>query len=158
MAMEVTISTRQAQTIFGVWGKSGDKTVAKDIPSLSKAYYGVIGMPSGSVLPFYVLSKDYDDATGQFDLFIGGEREEGGLEAFLLPAGTYGRITVRPKLGLLWGPAIGEAKRYFYTKWLPASDYEAINMEYELHTEKSVARRPEIDLLLAIRRKQSRSK
>ena len=129
MALEVTICTQPGQTIFGVWGKSGDKTVAKDIPSLSKAYYGVIGMPSGSVLPFYVLSKDYDDATGQFDLFIGGARERSGLEPLLLPAGAYGRIIVRPKLGLLWGAAIGEAKRYFYKKWLPASDYEALNVE-----------------------------
>jgi predicted transcriptional regulator YdeE len=92
---------------------------------------------------------------GQFDLFIGGEIEKSGLEVFRLPAGTYGKISVKPKLGLLWGLAVGKAKRYFYAKWLPSSEYEAVNMEYELHTEKSVAKNPEIDLIFAVRRKQS---
>lgn len=155
MAIEVSIHTQQAYSVHGVWGKSSDKTVAKDIPSLSEKYYGFIGKPPESVLPFFVLSRDYDKATGQFDLFIGGDREISGLETYYLPAGVYGKIVVKPKLGLFWGLAVGEAKRYFYTKWLPASNYEAKNMEYEYHTEKSVSKKPEIDLIFAIRKKQN---
>lgn len=51
------------------------------------------------------------------------------------------------------GMAVGYAKRHFYTKWIPCSEYESLNMEYELYTEKSVAKKPEIDLLFAIKRK-----
>lgn len=153
MAIEVITITQPQQTIYGIWGKSNDKTVAKDIPILSKKYYDIIVKPSGSVLPFYVVCKNYNEVTGHFDILIGGECENSGLEMYYLPAGTYGKIVVKPKLGLLWGMAIGEAKQYFYKKWLPTSGYEAINLEYELHTEKSVAKKPEIDLLFAIKDK-----
>lgn len=151
MAIEVTISTQPEQTIYGVWGESSDKTVAKDIPTLSKKSYTIIGKPSGSILPFYVLSRNYDKATGQFDIFIGGEFENSVLNMYCMPAGLYGEIAVRPKFGLLWGMAIGEAKQHFYTKWIPSSEHEAVNMEYELHTERSVVKKPEIDLLFAIK-------
>ena len=154
MTIEVTISTQPEQSIYGVWRKSSDRTVSKDIPSLTRDFYGIICKPYDSVLPFFVLSNNYNEATGQFDLLIGCERAERGLELYHLPAGPYAKIVVKPKLGLLWGFAIGEAKRFFYTKWLPASEYEAVNMEYEFHTEKSVVKKPEIDLMFAIRKKQ----
>ena len=56
-------------------------------------------------------------------------------------------------LGYTYDMAVGEAKRYFYTKWLPGSGYAARNLEYELHTEKSVGKAPSIDLLFAVRGK-----
>ncbi len=156
MAIDVTIITQpEERAIYGVWGKSSDKTVSKDIPALSKEYYGIVGKEPGLVLPFFVLSKDYAKDTGRFDLLIGGENEKAGLTKFHLPAGIYGKISVKPKLKLLWGLAVGEAKRFFYIKWLPASEYEAVNMEYELHTEKSIAKNPEVDLLFAIKTKQA---
>ena len=76
------------------------------------------------------------------------------LDRFVLPAGEYARITVKPKLGFLWGVAIGEAKRYFYTKWLPESPFEALNMEYEYHTEESVGKHPSITIVFAVQRKE----
>ena len=108
-----------------------------------------------SILPFYVVSKDYDEATGRSILFIGTDNEHPALACCALPEGVYARMTIRPKLGFLWGMAIGEAKRYFYTTWLPASGYEAVNLEYELHTEKSVGKQPSVDLLFAIRAKKN---
>lgn len=107
----------------------------------------------GEVLPLYVLSRNYDPRTEAFELLIAGNFVAPPLAAFTLEAGLYARITVRPKLGFLWGPAVGEAKRYFYTKWLPGSGYAARNLEYELHTEKSVGKAPSIDLLFAVRGK-----
>lgn len=62
---------------------------------------------------------------------------------------------MRPKLGILGGPAVGEAKRWFYTRWLPQSPYEAVNLEYELHTDKTVGKHPSVGLLFALREKQS---
>ncbi len=151
MHLEVSILSQPQQMIYGLWGKSGDRTVAGDIPALSKAYYKTLG--KSPVLPFFVLSKEYDPTSGQFDLFIGGLEGHEGLNQFSLPEGLYGKIIVRPKLGVLWGPAIGEAKRYFYTQWLPASNYKGLNLEYEFHTEKSIGRKPEIALLFAIAQK-----
>ena len=72
MAIDVTIITQpEERAIYGVWGKSSDKTVSKDIPALSKEYYGIVGKEPGLVLPFFVLSKDYAKDTGRFDLLIG---------------------------------------------------------------------------------------
>lgn len=150
MALNVTVITQPAKEIYGIWGQSSDKTVSKDITALSKKYYDVVNQKSGNVLPFYVVSKGYDEGTGQFDLFVGGEISSKQLEIYGLPMGLYGRTIIKPKFGLLWGLAIGKAKQEFYTKWLPSSGYGAINMEYELHTLKSVGKKPEIDLLFAI--------
>ncbi|MGJ0848469.1 hypothetical protein ACR77J_17400 [Tissierella praeacuta] len=51
---------------------------------------------------------------------------------------------------MLWGLAVGEAKRCFYTKWSPQSDYDAQNLEYEYHTYKSVGKNPTVDIVFAI--------
>ncbi len=104
-------------------------------------------MPRGSVLPFFVLSRNYDGRNGSFELFVGGALEKDGLEQAFLPP-------VRPRLGFLWGAAIGAAKRYFYQKWLPQSPYGTLNMEYELHTEKSIRSHPSMDLFFAVKRKE----
>lgn len=151
MIPKITISTQPEQLLYGIQGSSGDKTIAKDIPTLSKRYRTILDDPSLDAFPFMVLTKNYDETIGAFDLFVGGTIENDQLEAMVLPEGTYGTITVKPKLGFMWGPAIGEAKRYFYTKWLPTSGYEAVNLEYELHTEKSVDKKPEIDILFALK-------
>ena len=57
---------------------------------------------------------------------------------------------VKPQFGMLWGLAVGEAKRCFYTKWSPQSDYDAQNLEYEYHTYKSVGKNPTVDIVFAI--------
>ena len=130
--------------------QSNDKTQAKDIPALAKAYYETVGKGDGEVMPFFVISQGYDKATGDFTLSIGGLIEHGALEKLTIPAGLYGKVTIKPKLGFIWGLAIGEAKRAFYTQWLPQSNYESLNMEYEYHTEASKGKRPAIDILFAI--------
>lgn len=140
-----------AKTLYGCWGASSDRGQARDIPALAGRFYAAIGKREGDVLPFYVLSKDYDEKTHAFSLFIGGEEAHVGLEPLTLPEGTYGCITVRPKLGVLWGAAVGAAKRYFYARWLPASPYEALNMEFELHDARSVGKKPEITIWFAVR-------
>ena len=102
-------------------------------------------MPRGSVLPFFVLSRNYDGRNGSFELFVGGALEKDGLEQAFLPPGEYAGMTVRPRLGFLWGAAIGAAKRYLYG---------TLNMEYELHTEKSIRSHPSMDLFFAVKRKE----
>lgn len=151
--LKVTLQTKEQQRIYGIWKNSNDKTISADIRALSEQYYSMVSLPAGSVLPFYVLSRNYKKDSRDFELFIGGIIEKDGLASFLLPAGEYARITIKPRLGFMWGPAIGRAKRYFYRKWLPKRSYQALNMEYELHTEKSLHIYPSIELLFAVERK-----
>ena len=109
--------------------------------------------PGSKVFPYFVLSRNYNELSKDFEMFVGGTIDKKGLESLIIPNGEYARITIKPKLGFLWGLAIGEAKRYFYTKWLPKSRYSALNMEYEYHTEKSDGKSPEIDIFFAVKRK-----
>ena len=155
MQKEISVQVLPAKTIYGLWSAASDKTVAKDIPQLSKKYNKAISKPVNSepVIPFYVLSKDYDEQSRRFKLFIGAEHESKSLSAFVLPEGLYCIMRIRPKIGFLWGPAIGQAKIYFYTQWLPHSEYVALHMEYEHHTQKSLGKKPEIDLYFAVREK-----
>ena len=135
-SLEVNIEYIEQQTIYGLWQKSNDKTISKDIKALSKQYHAVVSMPKGKVLPYFVLSRNYNEQSRDFELFIGSVNDKNSLE-----------------LGFLWGASIGEAKQYFYTKWLPTSSFEALNLEYEYHTERSTEKQPAIDIIFAIRRK-----
>ena len=146
-SLEVNIEYIEQQTIYGIWHKSNDKTISKDIKALSKQYHAVVSMPEGKVLPYFVLSRNYNEQSRDFELFIGSEINKDGLESYVLPASEYAKITVKPKLGFLWGASIGEAK------WLPTSSFEALNLEYEYHTERSTEKQPAIDIIFAIRRK-----
>ena len=152
-SLEVNIEYIEQQTIYGLWKKSNDRTISKDINALSKQYYAVVSMPGGEVLPYFVLTQNYNEQSRDFELFIGSAIDKSGLESYVLSAGEYAKITVKPKLGVLWGASIGEAKQYFYTKWLPKSSFEALNLEYEYHTERSKEKQPTIDIIFAIRRK-----
>lgn len=150
---EVTLHQLEARNLYGVWGKSNDKTIAKDIAHISQQYYQITKKEKGNVLPFFVLSKDYNPSTQDFALFVGSVANSNCLESAVLPQGLYAKITVKPKFGFLWGLAIGEAKRFFYTQWLPTSDYKALNLEYEHHTQASIGRLPAIDILFAVTEK-----
>lgn len=50
--LTVTLETVEAQEIHGVWGKSSDRTVSKDIPRLSAEYYRAVGKKRGRSCPF----------------------------------------------------------------------------------------------------------
>ena len=149
--LDFTVVAHKEDTkLFGLSGQSNDKTQAKDIPALSKKYYEIAGKSRDEILPFFVVSSDYDEKSKDFRLFVGGEVECSGLEPLIIRKGIYGKATVKPKMGFMWGLSIGEVKRAFYTKWLPQSEYMPLNMEYEYHTEKSKGKDPSIDIFFAI--------
>ena len=52
-SLEVNIEYIEQQTIYGLWQKSNDKTISKDIKALSKQYHAMVSMPEGKVLPYY---------------------------------------------------------------------------------------------------------
>lgn len=149
--MNVEIIQIEEKTVYGLWMKSSDKTISKDIKTLSKKYREVSG--KSETVPFFVLARDYSEETKEFELFIGGINNFNGLEKIVLPKNDYAIITVKPKLGFLWGLSIGEAKRFFYQKWLPSSSYNGLNMEYEFHTEKSHSKNPTVDIIFAVEKK-----
>ena len=60
-SLEVNIEYIEQQTIYGIWHKSNDKTISKDIKALSKQYHAVVSMPEGKVLPYFVLSRNYNE-------------------------------------------------------------------------------------------------
>lgn len=151
----LVIEVKEDKSIYGLQLNSNDKSQSKDIPSLSKKYYEIISKNSGEVVPFFVLSQNYNEDTKDFELFIGGLFENEKLESITIPKGFYGKVTIKPKIGFLWGLSIGEAKKVFYTEWLPKSDYLALNMEYEYHTEISKGKNPQIDILFAIKKRVS---
>lgn len=149
--IKVRIMNMEETRIYGLRKMSNDKTISADIRIISEKYHLILDKPD-AVLPFYVLSRNYDVKSRGFELFIGGTLKNEKLEYQVIPAGKYACITVRPKLGFLWGAAVGEAKTYFYTKWLPDSMYEALNLEYEYHTEKSMGRHASVDIMFAVRK------
>lgn len=153
--MEISVVERPQVTLYGIWGTSSDKGQARDIPRLSRMLYALLGIPAGSLLPYYVVSKDYDVRTKAFALFVGGERRGQGLGTAVLPAGLYAETTVRPVLGFLWGPAIGRAKGAFYAQWLPSSGYDARNLEFEYHDARSTGKGRSIQLFFAIENRES---
>ena len=151
--LEVRLQAPEETELYGVWGAANDKTLAKDIPALSAAFHKITGTRDGEVLPFVVLSRNYDEREGSSELFVGSKTVNDELSRLVLPAGEYAVITVKPKLGRFWGLAVGEAKRFFYTKWLPQSGFTANNLEYEYHTEKALGRDPSIDIIFSISKK-----
>lgn len=153
--LEVRIESLEKRTVYGLWKKSNDRTIRKDIASLSRTYHEIVAIPKGKVLPYFVLSQNYNVENKDFELFVGGNIANDNLECHTISQGSYAIITVRPKMGFLWGLSIGEAKRQFYTKWLLENPYEALNMEYEYHTEKAIEKSPSVDIVFAIRKKAS---
>jgi len=149
----VIIENKEDIPVFGLCQKSNDRTQAKDIPAISKRYYEAVSKASGEVIPFFVVSKDYNESTKDFQLFVGGVIEKDNLETYVIPKGIYGKVTIKPKVGFMWGLSIGEAKRAFYTAWLPKSNYTALNMEYEYHTEISKGKNPQIDILFSVEKR-----
>lgn len=147
------IEQKAEQSIYGLRCQASDKTQYKDIPSLAKKYYKLVNKKNREVIPFFVLSQNYDKQTKKFDLFIGGCIEHPELEMMVIRKGLYGRIDIKPKMGILWGKAISQAKKKFYDEWLPQSGYVGLNMEYEYHTQVSTSKSPQITLLFAIKKK-----
>lgn len=92
--LEVSIEYIEQQTIYGLWQKSNDRTISKDIAALSKQYYAEVAMPEGKVLPYFVLSKNYDKQSRDFELFIvttGEKRYKGHRQRKVQTEGFFSR-------------------------------------------------------------------
>ena len=48
-SFKVDIIYMEQQTLYGLWQKSNDKTISKDIKALSKQYHAIVSMPERKV-------------------------------------------------------------------------------------------------------------
>jgi predicted transcriptional regulator YdeE len=152
--------------ILGLSTQTNTRTIARDVPGLGRRferYKQEHGLPNRKEpWGFAAVSYGYDEVTGAFTYLMGDvvtslDQVPEGLVGFEIPAGTYAVFPVRPKNKLGWGLGIPAVKGYAYRGWLPGSGYEAAGGpvdDFEYHDERSVRKRnPEIDLYIAVRKK-----
>lgn len=153
--------------MIGVSTKTSLKTIYKDTRRLGEEYQKAKNLIRNKSIPwaFVAISKDFSDNNSRWEYLMGDvvtSFDDGiskGLVSFEIPAKTYAVFTIRPRFGFLWGLAIGLTKRYIYTQWLPDSKYDSDNTtigDFEYHDERSVARKPSIDLYVSIKEKNQK--
>jgi len=152
-------------TIVGMAVDTTLRRIYRDVPRLGKQFKELkeANPISNKKEPwaFAAVSRGYDPASGAMTYMMGdvvtiADEVPEGMSAFEIPAITYAIFPVRPKNKAGWGLAIANAKGYAYTSWLPKSGYESAGVidDFEYHDERSThARKPEIDLYVAIKRK-----
>lgn len=155
---QVTLLPNAPLELYGVQATVCHRTLAREISTLSAQYTALSKREPRRALPFYVVSCNDSADAESFELFLGSTTPHAGLERFAPAAFPCASLTVRPKLGFLWGAAIGEAKRWFYTRWLPASEYLPLQLEYELHTEKTLGKSPSLELRFALQKREDSAK
>ena len=142
-----------SQDIYGVWTRCNVKTFSKDIDDVSKRYHSLINKNKGEVIPYYVFSRNYNKKSGNMQLFVGSNLKHEMLDHINIPSDEYALIEVGPKFGILWSSNIQKAKQYFYDEWLPNSDYDSANFEYEYNSYRSKEKQPIIEIIFAIKPK-----
>jgi predicted transcriptional regulator YdeE len=109
---------------------------------------------------FVAISKNFEeDGSWEYlmgDVVIDLNFVPEGLKGFEIPAKTYAKFSLQPRSVLVWGIAMGLMKKYIYTEWLPNSKFEVdstIVGDFEYHDERSVSKKPAIDLYISIKEK-----
>jgi predicted transcriptional regulator YdeE len=138
------------------------ETVYKDLPKVYKRYMAL--KESGQVKyikepwEYVSLSMNFDSSQA-WDYYTGYvvgkfDPEANHLVNFKVPKGDYAVFEIRCKSKFFFGWKIGKLKRYIYTKWLPASEYEFTGFEYEYNNEEMARKSAyDIDLYVGIRKK-----
>ncbi len=103
------------------------------------------------------ISKDYNAEAKTFKYIVGDvvtqvDSIPDGLFYYNVPAITYAIFPVRPKSKIAWGITMGRMKRYIYAEWLPKSGYKTSEIigDFELHDDRSLGKKPEINLYVAL--------
>lgn len=149
----------------GLSNMTSDKSIGKDIRKLGKRFNNI---KSEKAIPyskdprvFIAVTKGYDPGTGNMEYLMGDVVTQSSdnildeLNNYQVPAGKYAVFSIKPKASFLWGYTIGKTKQYIYAKWLPESQYESAGTidDFEYHDERSLLKKPEIDLYVAIKDK-----
>jgi predicted transcriptional regulator YdeE len=159
------VTLKEPIRMIGVSTRTGMKTIFKDAAKLGNKYKEIKdqGLIQNKKVPwgFVAISKNFQ-GTESWDYLMGDvvdtlDHAPAGLECFEIPASNYAVFPIRPKSKFSWGITIAQTKKYIYTEWLPNSKYEAdprILGDFEYHDERSLAKKPEIDLYVAIKQKR----
>lgn len=158
------VNLKDPISMIGVSTRTGMKTIFKDAANLGQKYKQVKdqGLIQNKKVPwgFVAISKNFQGMEN-WDYLMGDvvntlDHVPAGLESFEIPAMTYAVFPIRPKSKFAWGITMGRTKKYIYTEWLPNSKYVAdpsIVGDFEYHDERSLGKKPEIDLYVAIKEK-----
>ena len=151
--------------MIGVSSRVNEKNIYREAQALGQRYENIkaakIIQHKKEPWGFVAISKSFAE-DGSWEYLMGDVVDDfeivpEGLNAFEIPAQSYARFSLRPRWIWAWGLAMGLLKKYIYTQWLPASEYKPDNAlvgDFEYHDQRSLAKRPEIDLYVAIRKKQ----
>ena len=146
----VEIRSLKAGKLHGFSAETNEMNRRREITALATRYHELLG--PGKHLPLYVVSQNRAPE-GNYSLFFGGNPKNEAMQAIDMPAGPYARMVIRPKYGLFWGKAIAEARDWFFREWLPASNYTKKDLEFEHHSEKTIEKRPTLELFFALEKK-----
>ena len=104
------------------------------------------------------ISKDYNVENRTFKYIIGDvvtriDSIPDELNYYEVPALMYAIFPIKPKSKIAWGITMGRMKKYIYTRWLPKSGYGASEIigDFELHDDRSLGKKPEINLYVALK-------
>lgn len=154
MRKVAVMQTHEDEILYGLWMDSDDRAQRLDIPAVAADYYAKVERRPGTVSPLYVVNTEYDEARGTFRLFVGSTREVAGLSTCVLPKGEWGVVPVDTRFAKLTGLFIGRIKRFFYTKWLPASGYMSRDYTCECHVKDGIDSGYTVSMLFGIARKE----
>ena len=153
--------------MIGVSTRTGMKTIFKDAARLGQEYKKIkdANLIRNKKEPwgFVAVSKDFQGEES-WEYLMGDvvnclDFVPEGCKSFEIPAMTYAVFPIRPKSKFAWGITIGLTKKYIFTEWLPNSKYESDNSilgDFEYHDQRSLAKKPEIDLYVAIKEKMQK--
>jgi len=150
--------------MIGVSVRTNEKKIFKDSQVLGQQYARIKkeGIVPNKIVPrvFVAISRNFKE-DGSWEYLMGDvvttlDSIPEGLTGCEIPAGLYARFSLQPRFTPLWGIALGMEKKYIFSEWLPASNYE-INSEavgdFEYHDERAFSKKPEIDLFIPLRSK-----
>jgi len=159
------VTLKSSIKMIGVSINTSMDTIFKDAAALGRKYKSIkdrnIIKHKTSPWAFVAISKDFTNNGDNWEYLMGdvvdsfdGQPEE--LTEFEIPAKTYAVFKISPRFSFLWGPTIGLTKKYIYTEWILKSGYESDNDvigDFEYHDERSLAKKPMIELYVAIKKK-----
>lgn len=159
------ITLNSSIKMVGILTNTSMDTIFKDAETLGKKYKSVkdqnIIKHKTNPWAFVAISKNFTNQGNNWEYLMGDvvdsfNDQSKELISFEIPAGTYAVFKISPRFSFLWGPAIGLTKKFIYTEWLPESGYTLNNDiigDFEYHDERSLAKKPMIELYVAIRPK-----
>lgn len=150
--------------LIGLEIYTSDKAIYKDVGKVAADFNTLkekhpiphLKEPWASVF----VSKNYERENRTFTYIAGDvvtrvEMIPDGLRSYEIPALTYAVFRIQPRSRIAWGITMGRMKRYIFTQWLPSSGYEPSELigDFEWHDDRSLGRRPEIQLYVALKEK-----